>query len=174
MPGVGLCQEAMAEINRRLGNPERAAEIYQSCIELQRAIGHPQALSQLNLAIIRVLHGDVENAERLFVEAADFFDASGRRMLAMVATAGLLACAAAREWWGNIRDPLESLEAELDDISQGERDLAELLEFAGDRLCEADRFPLARRVYELARRQWRWLEADDRLESLEDKLADCD
>lgn len=173
LPGVGLCQEYLAEIHRRMGNPDRAADIYRSCVELQEAIGQPKAVAQTNLATLQVKNGDPEEAEKLFVEAATFFESSGRKMFQMVAVAGLMACAATQAWWGNIREHLELLESFVAETEKGERDLAELLEFAGDHLRDGTRYEFASRVYELARRQWTHLGEDDRVREVEGKLAEC-
>lgn len=173
LPGVGGCQEFRAEIYRRLGEPERAADTYRSCIELLDAIGSPKAIAQTNLATIRVKDGDPEEAEKLFVKASDFFEASGRKMFQMVTTAGLMACASERGWWGNIDEHLDELEDFLASCDQATRDLADLLEFAGDRLKEAERYAYAARVLELARRQWEQLDNTERLRAVERKIANC-
>lgn len=173
LPGVGGCQEARAEIYRRLGDPERAADTYRSCLELLDAIGSPKAIAQTNLATIQVKQGDPEEAEKLFLQASDFFESTGRKMFQIVATAGLMACAAERGWWGNIREHLETLEDFLANGDNAEHDLADLLEFSGDRLKEADRYAFAERVLELARRQWEQLGVTERLRAVERKLANC-
>jgi len=173
LPGVGGCQEARAEIYRRLGDAERAADTYRSCIELLDTIGSPKAIAQTNLAMIQVRQGNPEEAEKLFLQARDFFESTGRKMFQIVATAGLLACAAEREWWGNIREHVETLEDALSSRDEAEHDLADLLEFAGDRLEEGDRRAFAERILELARRQWEQLGVTERLRAVERKLANC-
>jgi eukaryotic-like serine/threonine-protein kinase len=171
LPGAVGCNEVLAEIHRVTGEIDVAEELYRRCIDLQQRIGAPTAISETNLANILVHRGRADEAERLFMRAADAFEASGRRMFYTVALAGKLACASAQRWWSTIRERLEPVADFVENSNAAERDLAELLEFAGDRLHEAGQFRDAVEVYKLAEQQWRLLDQPSRAEAVEAKLS---
>jgi eukaryotic-like serine/threonine-protein kinase len=171
LPGSVGCREAMAEIHRLSGQPARAEELYRSCLELQRTIGASMAISQTNLANILLQKGQAEEAEKLFLMAASAFEAAGRRMFQTVAQAGMLACASVLQWWGAVQEHLEPIQAFLEQTQACERDVAELLEFAGGHLHEGGQFRDAVNVYTLAAEQWRRLDEPARAEAVTEKIA---
>lgn len=171
LAGAATCQEYMAEIHRLNGDTERAENIYRSCIKLQEAIGFRKAIAQTNLATILLKRGRAAEAEKLFVMAADAFEASGRQAFRAVALAGLLACASSQGWWGTIDEHLEPIRSFVIRTDEAERDLAELLEFAGDHLTDGEQYGDAYEAYELALEQWQRLGKDERGEEVLRKLS---
>ncbi len=171
LPGAATAQESMAEIYRVTGETERAERLYRSCLELQDAIGFRKSIAQTNLATILLKRGRASEAERLFVLAADAFESSGRRTFRAVALAGLLACAASQQWWGSLEEHLGPVRRFVRNTSECERDLAELLEFAGDHLVDGGQYDRGREIYDLAREQWKRLGDEERVEEVTEKLG---
>jgi serine/threonine protein kinase/tetratricopeptide (TPR) repeat protein len=171
LPGVGLCMELMAEVQRLLGNTERAEDVYRECIALQETIGYPTTIAQMNLASILLKRGRIREAEQLFMLSTTAFDASGRRLFHTVALAGLLACASAQKCWDAASDHLEPIHAFLTENEACERDLAELLEFAADHLRDGGQFRDAVAVYTLAVQQWQRLGDDERIDAVMKKIS---
>jgi tetratricopeptide (TPR) repeat protein len=171
LPGKGLCLEVMAETYRLKGDFERAEDIYRECIALQQTIGVPTAVSELNLAHILLKRGRIHEAERYFTRAANTFADRGRRLFHVVAVAGLLACASAQKLWDAVGEHLDFIRDFFDESDASERDLALLLEFAGDHLRDAGQFRDAVAVYTLAVQQWHGLGDKERVDRVMGKIS---
>ncbi|MFW5967999.1 MAG: AAA family ATPase, partial [Persicimonas sp.] len=169
--GKGNCLELEAEIYRRRGELERAEDLYRRCIGLHETIGYSTAIAETNLANILLKQGRPSEAEERFLRARRAFDRSGRRMFEAVARAGLLACAAARHFWGNIDEHLEPIQTFLTETNACETDLAELLEYAGDCMREMGQFRDSVGVYTLAVQQWQRLGDNERVDECMQKIS---
>ncbi|QDG52315.1 tetratricopeptide repeat protein [Persicimonas caeni] len=171
LPGKGLCLEIMSEAHRLMGNFERAEDLYRECVALQHTIGVPTAVSETNLAHILLNRGRIQEAERYFTRAANTFADTGRRLFHVVAVAGLLACASAQKLWDAVGEHLDFIRDFFDESDASERDLALLLEFAGDHLRDAGQFRDAVAVYTLAVQQWHGLGDEERVDQVMGKIS---
>ncbi|WP_168210708.1 serine/threonine-protein kinase [Persicimonas caeni] len=157
--------ELLSELYRRLGELERAEAMYEECLRFQEATGSPAGITHLNLALLKFERGGYEESEAHFLISAEMFEARGRAFFEIIARAGVLACAAARGWWGVVGEYIEPLATFLDRTDAADEDLANLLERTADALRNGSQCEHAVEVYALAAEQWRRLGDCERAEA---------
>lgn len=172
--GVAQSLEYLGEVHRKRGNLEEAARIYTQCIDLQRAIGFPTVISEINLGSILLEDGAYEEAERLYLLATDTLRRLGQRRIEMAALCGVLAAASGAERWSSARSLLGSIQEMMDEQMEREPEIALLLEKAGDILVGLGRTNEAESSFSLSVRQFAFLEKIQDAERVTSKIEDLD
>lgn len=169
-PAVASCLEYLAEVHRLSGETEQAVELYTSCVELQRTIGFPAAIAQINLASILLEEADFAGAEKLYTLSLDTLRAMGRRRAEVTTTAGILAAACGLERWSAVAELLDDVEEFFEAGMEREPDIGRLLRKAGE-LSAGPQPALAQKAYELAVRQYELLDDDSTVSELEELIG---
>ncbi len=168
---VADCLEYEAEIYRVTGYLSRAEKLFRKCIAMLDRVGRDSSISRANLAAILLDEDRAQEADLLYATASDGFRRTGRRLYHALAKSGLVACAAHQHEWGIVDEHLSVVEEILSKSQRAERDIAEVLEVAADKMVGAGRAALARRATRLAAQQWRRLGEEHRATQVEARLV---
>jgi tetratricopeptide (TPR) repeat protein len=131
LPAAASVLEYLAEAQRKTGHLEGARKVLERVLEVQEAVGGTTVIARMNLGSVALSLGDFEAAERHLVHGLQEAKAIGRRVLILVALAGLLCTAAGLERPAQVEELTATLRAEFDVGVPAEGDIAEHLERAG-------------------------------------------
>lgn len=149
------CINGQAEVARYRGKLTDAAAGYRRAEGILRALGAAGALiCGINLALVELERGHVEDAERSLQELLDSITKKGQGALLPYVHAGLLVCAADGGRLVDCRHHFEQLRAQLVRVQTVDKDLASLSERAARTLTCRGNHELGDAVAELAHEQY--------------------
>lgn len=172
--GVAQSLECVAEVHRKNGDSKEAAQIYNQCIDLQRAIGLPTVISQINLGSILLDEGSYDESERLFLLAAETLRTMGQRRFEFVAITGVLASSAGAARWASVRSLLKTVEEMMDETMEREAELGQLLIRTGEIAHAQSKLNEAETAFRLAIRQFEYLGKEEVVRALRERIKALD
>jgi len=147
--GAGLCANLLGEALRKNGQQTAAAAIYAEAEQALGSVGaHARVYPLVNLGLMAVEAGALDNAKRAFTEAEEVCDRHGDRLVGGYVQVALAHCAVIQGAFGDGRHHLDAATPMLEQTGFVEPDLERMLR----EVLETPGLPPA--VAELARPLW--------------------
>ncbi|MCK6526124.1 tetratricopeptide repeat protein [Myxococcota bacterium] len=161
----------MGEAARGVGDLDAAEGWYTEAMAGWAALGDTrgEAISRVNLALLHLARGQLEDARELAQRARESFAREGNRSYVAASDIVLAEIAAGRGDLPEAEARLAAAAVELGGTGFVHEDLAEMLEDLGTRAAASGRHGLARSALDLAARQWERLGRADRADRLREE-----